>query len=55
MWSRIQSLKMGPIGLPEASVINYHYLLHNPEERSSQVVLQFTGFIKLLKTHTTES
>ena len=29
--------KMGPIGCPETSVINYHYSLrNNPEERSSQ-------------------
>jgi len=54
MWSRIQPLKMGPIGLPVTSVINYHYLLCNPEERSSQVVPRFTGLIVLLKTHTTE-
>jgi len=30
-------LKMGPIGCPETSVINYHYSLFNkPEERSSE-------------------
>jgi len=29
---------MGPIGCPEMSVRNYHYLLHNiPEERSSHL------------------
>jgi hypothetical protein len=32
----IASMKMGPIGRPETSLRNYHYLLHNnPEERSS--------------------
>ena len=31
-------LQMGPIGFPEASVINYHYsLCNNPEERSSHI------------------
>ena len=32
-------LKMGPIGCPETSVINYHYSLrNNPEERSSHLL-----------------
>jgi len=32
-------LKMGPIGCPETSVINYHYSLrNNPQERSSQLL-----------------
>ena len=33
------SLKMGPIGCPETSVINYHYWPRNiPEERSSHLL-----------------
>jgi hypothetical protein len=33
------TLRMGPIGCPETSVRNYHYLLRNdPEERSSRVI-----------------
>jgi hypothetical protein len=35
-------LKMGPIGFPEVSMINYHYLLHNyPEECISQIISHF--------------
>jgi len=34
-----EPVKMGPIGCPETSVINYHYSLRsNPEERSSQLL-----------------
>jgi len=33
------TLKIGPIGGPEKSVINYHYSLrNNPEERSSHLL-----------------
>jgi len=36
--SKVEPLKMGPIGSPETSVINYHYSLrNNPEERSSRL------------------
>jgi hypothetical protein len=32
------TLRMGPIGFPETSVRNYHYLLrNNPEERNHQM------------------
>ena len=30
-------LKMGPIGLPDTSVRNSHYLCNNPEEHSSRL------------------
>jgi len=40
-------LKMRPIGCPETSERNYHYLLrNNPEERSSQTFLCFYVLIR---------
>ena len=39
--------KIGPVGCPETSLRNYHYsLLNDPEERSSQIRVQFLTFSK---------
>jgi hypothetical protein len=44
--------KMGLIGCPETSVVNYHYsLLNNPEQRSSHLTLWwFPDFEKLVNS-----
>jgi hypothetical protein len=47
--SRIQPMKMEPIGCPETWVRNYHYLVHNnPKELSSHIINLFLTVVCLI-------